>query len=65
MPKLKGKDSFRERFKVTPRGKVLHAKSGRRHLAASKNRKRIRQLGKPAVLGESMAYKVRKVLNVK
>ncbi|MCX7703028.1 MAG: 50S ribosomal protein L35 [Planctomycetota bacterium] len=65
MPKLKGKDSFRERFKVTARGKVLHAKRGRRHLMASKNRKRLRQLRKVAVLDESFAYKVRKVMSIK
>ncbi len=51
MPKAvarrKTKKAVAKRFKVTARGKVLAPRAGRRHLASSKNRKRMRRLGKP------------------
>lgn len=42
----KTKKSVAKRFKVTATGKVLAGHAGRRHLAASKNRKRMRRLRK-------------------
>ncbi|NDC80272.1 MAG: 50S ribosomal protein L35 [Verrucomicrobia bacterium] len=49
----KTKKSVAKRFKVTGGGKVLFFKPGRRHLAGSKNRKRMRRLGKVGVLAET------------
>ncbi|MCX6934980.1 MAG: 50S ribosomal protein L35 [Verrucomicrobia bacterium] len=49
----KTKKSAAKRFKVTARGKILFGKPGRRHLASSKNRKRMRRLGKIAVLDKT------------
>ncbi|CAB4244404.1 50S ribosomal protein L35 [Methylacidimicrobium sp. AP8] len=54
MPKAiarrKTKKAVVKRFKVTARGKVLAPRAGRRHLASSKNRKRMRRLGKPKIV---------------
>jgi large subunit ribosomal protein L35 len=49
----KAKKSAAKRFKVTASGKILFGKPGRRHLASSKNRKRMRRLGKIAVLDKT------------
>jgi len=49
----KTKKSAAKRFKVTGSGKILFGKLGRRHLASSKNRKRMRRLGKIAVLDKT------------
>ncbi|VVM05678.1 hypothetical protein MAMC_00748 [Methylacidimicrobium cyclopophantes] len=46
----KTKKAVVKRFKVTARGKVLAPRAGRRHLASSKNRKRMRRLGKAKVV---------------
>ncbi|CAF0688991.1 50S ribosomal protein L35 [Candidatus Methylacidithermus pantelleriae] len=40
----KTKKAVAKRFKVSKRGYVLASRAGRRHLAASKNRKRKRRL---------------------
>jgi large subunit ribosomal protein L35 len=50
----KTKKAAAKRFKVTASGKILRSKAGRRHLAASKNRKRKRQLGKKSVVHKTM-----------
>ncbi len=49
----KTKKSAAKRFKVTASGKILFGMPGRRHLASSKNRKRMRRLGKIAVLDKT------------
>ena len=46
MGKKKTKKSVAKRFKKTARGKILHPRPGKSHLATSKSRKRKRQLGK-------------------
>ncbi|VVM06286.1 50S ribosomal protein L35 [Methylacidimicrobium tartarophylax] len=61
MPKAiarrKTKKSVVKRFKVTARGKVVAHRAGRRHLASSKNRKRMRRLGKAKVVrGEDVGH---------
>lgn len=48
--KAKTRKAVAKRFKVTASGKVKANKAGRRHLAASKNRKRKRNLAMPKVL---------------
>lgn len=55
----KTRKSVAKRFKITATGKVLASKSGRRHLAASKNRKRMRRLGKKFGLAEGDAVRVK------
>jgi large subunit ribosomal protein L35 len=49
----KTRKAVAKRFKVSAGGKVMFLKPGRRHLAGSKNRKRMRRLGKVAVLAET------------
>ncbi len=49
----KTKKAVAKRFKVTAKGKVVTSRAGRRHLAASKNRKRMRSLGKPKTVDPS------------
>jgi large subunit ribosomal protein L35 len=44
----KTRKSVAKRFKITARGKVLRARSSRRHLLFAKNAKRKRHLGKAA-----------------
>ena len=61
MPKAiarrKTKKAVVKRFKVTARGKVLVSRAGRRHLSSSKNRKRMRRLGKAkAVRSEDIGH---------
>ena len=58
MGKLKTKKAAAKRFKVTGTGKILFGKPGRRHLASSKNRKRMRRLGKVAVLAETNVARI-------
>jgi large subunit ribosomal protein L35 len=48
----KTRKSVAKRFKITANGKVKASRAGRRHLAASKNRKRKRQLAKPKLVDE-------------
>ena len=50
-----------KRFKVTKGGKgkkLLHSKAGRRHLAASKNRKRKRNLAKRKTAAKGDLYRL-------
>lgn len=49
----KTKKAVAKRFKVTANGKVLFSRPGRRHLSASKNRKRMRFLRKKGILAET------------
>jgi len=46
----KTRKSVAKRFKITGRGKVLRARSSRRHLLSSKNSKRKRQLSKAGLV---------------
>ena len=43
---IKTKKSVAKRFKITATGKVMRSRAGRRHLAQTKNAKRLRRLGK-------------------
>ncbi|MEM9399939.1 MAG: 50S ribosomal protein L35 [Verrucomicrobiota bacterium] len=49
----KTRKSVAKRFKITAKGKVLGSSAGRRHLAASKNRKRMRRLAKTKIMQEA------------
>lgn len=62
MPKQKTKKLLTKRFRVTKKGKVLRRQAFRRHLKASKTKKRLRNLKKVIRLEGHMAKKIRKVL---
>ena len=57
MPKKPGiaktRKAVAKRFKVTGTGKVIRRKQGKRHLALCKTRKRIRNLGKAALVSDA------------
>ncbi len=55
---IKTKKSVAKRFKITATGKVLRSRAGRRHLAQTKNAKRLRRLGKAAVVDTTDAYRI-------
>lgn len=63
MPKAvarrKTKKAVAKRFKVTATGKVLTSRAGRRHLAGSKNRKRMRSLGKVKQVDVTDEYRIK------
>ncbi len=46
----KTRKAVSKRFKVTATGKVKRNRQGKRHLLSSKNSKRRRRLGKPALV---------------
>ncbi|MFZ5806735.1 MAG: 50S ribosomal protein L35 [Verrucomicrobiota bacterium] len=54
----KTKKAVAKRFKVTARGKILTSHPGRRHLAASKRRKRKRHLAKQSLVSETDTYRI-------
>ena len=55
---IKTKKAASKRFKITATGKVLRHRAGRRHLAQSKNAKRLRRLGKSAVVDKTDTYRI-------
>ncbi|HEY4416997.1 MAG TPA: 50S ribosomal protein L35 [Verrucomicrobiae bacterium] len=55
---IKTKKSVAKRFKITATGKVLRSRAGRRHLAQTKNSKRLRRLGKIAVVDKTDVYRI-------
>jgi large subunit ribosomal protein L35 len=48
-----------KRFKITARGKVLRARSSRRHLLSTKNAKRKRRLAKAACVDETDVARIK------
>ncbi|HEX7653490.1 MAG TPA: 50S ribosomal protein L35 [Verrucomicrobiae bacterium] len=59
---IKTKKSVAKRFKLTGTGKVLRSRAGRRHLAQTKNAKRLRRLGKAAVVDKTDEYRIKQNL---
>jgi len=55
---IKTKKAAAKRFRITGTGKVLRPRAGRRHLAQSKNAKRLRSLGKSVVIDPTDAYRI-------
>ena len=55
---IKTKKAAAKRFKITATGKVLRSRAGRRHLAQTKNAKRLRRLGKAAVVDKTDVYRI-------
>ena len=58
----KTKKSVAKRFKITATGKLLRRKPGLRHLASSKNAKRKRNLGKAALVHETMVARMKECM---
>ena len=55
---IKTKKSVAKRFKITATGKVMRSHAGRRHLARTKNAKRLRRLGKQSVVDSTDTYRI-------
>ena len=55
---IKTKKSVAKRFKITGTGKVLRSRAGRRHLAQTKNAKRLRRLGKRTTVDRTDVYRI-------
>jgi len=55
---IKTKKSAAKRFKITAGGKVMFSHAGRRHLAQTKNAKRLRRLGKSGVVDPTDTYRI-------
>lgn len=60
--KSKTRKAVAKRFKLTASGKVKANQAGRRHLAASKSRKRKRFLAMPKMLDETDVKGIKKCL---
>lgn len=60
--KSKTRKGFAKRFKITGTGKILRRKKGKRHILQNKNRKRKRNLGKAALVSESIAKNIKRQL---
>ncbi|MFA5190827.1 MAG: 50S ribosomal protein L35 [Verrucomicrobiia bacterium] len=61
MPRFKPpktKKSVAKRFKISANGKVLRSHAGKRHLAGSKNAKRLRRLGQQVVIDHTDTHRV-------
>lgn len=55
---IKTKKSVAKRFKITGTGKVMRSRAGKRHLLASKNAKRRRNLGTSKQVDATDAYRI-------
>jgi len=62
MPKQKIRKSVTKRFRVTKSGKVLARHAFRRHLSASKSKKRLSSLKRVKVIKNPQAKKIKKYL---
>ncbi|MBI5684870.1 MAG: 50S ribosomal protein L35 [Verrucomicrobia bacterium] len=61
MPRFKPpktKKSVAKRFKISANGKVLRPHAGKRHLAGSKNAKRLRRLGGQVIIDKTDTHRV-------
>ena len=64
MPKMKTHSGAKKRFKLTANGKVLARHSFSTHILEKKSPKRKRALGRPAILSDHDAPRVKKLLGV-
>ena len=62
MPKLKTNRGAAKRFKKTGSGKIVHHRSGNRHLATKKSPKRKRRLRKATTLSKAMSSRTKKMI---
>jgi ribosomal protein L35 len=67
MPKIKTHSGAKKRFKITKNGKVLHAKTNKRHKlnSAAKPAKRKRSLRKVAITDKTNVAQVKRLLPYK
>jgi large subunit ribosomal protein L35 len=65
MPKMKTHSGAKKRFKLTASGKVRGRHSFTSHILEKKSPKRKRQLGRPAMIDEHDAPRVKKLLGAK
>lgn len=63
--KIKSKNIFTKRLRITKKGKVLRAQGFKRHLNAKKSSSRKRALGRIVKLNEIHAKKVRKIMGIR
>jgi large subunit ribosomal protein L35 len=64
MPKMKTHSGAKKRFKVTAKGKVRGRHAFSSHILEKKSPKRKRRLGRPAILSDHDAPRVKKLLGV-
>ena len=60
MPKQKTRKALAKRFRITPKGKVLHNKAGKSHLQSHKSGNRRRKLRKKTGLTGGDTAKIKK-----
>ncbi|MEK7112259.1 MAG: bL35 family ribosomal protein [Patescibacteria group bacterium] len=60
MPKQKSRKSVLRRFRITKSGKVLRRQAFRRHLKASKSKKRLKNLKRTIELKGHFAKRIKK-----
>jgi large subunit ribosomal protein L35 len=65
MPKMKTHSGAKKRFKLTASGKVRGRHPFTSHILEKKSPKRKRQLGRPAMIDEHDAPRVKKLLGAK
>lgn len=65
MPKQKTHKGLRKRVKITAKGKVMRKKAGAGHLMSSKNAKRRRRIGNPAITKTATAATMKIMLGGK
>eukprot|EP00898_Chlorokybus_atmophyticus_P008852 jgi/Chlat1/8969/Chrsp94S08269 len=59
--KLKSYSSLKDRFLINAKGMYIRRKAGKRHLASTKNRVRLRWLKKPAYVVPAYGYVMKKL----
>ena len=62
MPKLKTKSGAKKRFKITSSGKIISAKTGKRHCLIKRTPKQIRNKRGTSLLSKSDSRIVKKFL---
>jgi large subunit ribosomal protein L35 len=65
MPKMKTHSGAKKRFKLTAKGKVKARHGNTSHILEKKSPKRKRRLGKPAILTEHDAPRIKTLLGAK
>ena len=65
MPKQRTHSGAKDRFRVTPNGKVVHGRQNGNHLAEAKTSKRRRRLNRPDVLTGADALRVKRMLGLR
>jgi len=65
MPKMKTHSGAKKRFKLTAKGKVKARHGNTSHILEKKSPKRKRHLGKPTMLSDHDAPRIKKLLGAK